>query len=141
MGHYLLNFVLTTIGMVALLYLAYLYVKQTMHIGGINGNFSGKGSGLRVESVLNLEPRKRLYVVGCGTQRFLVATTMDKTELLATLEPGADTQSAVATEMTEPCCSVVSASAPLDTTAGFMDRFRYSLKMVLSNRFTQSGGK
>jgi flagellar biogenesis protein FliO len=137
MTHYLVNFVLATVGMVGLLYALYYYIRQNPQLASAIKPSVRGGKQLRVCSVLSLEPRKQLYVVGYGEQRFMIATTMDKTELLATLNT--DPLSDVAGE-------VEADSMPPDFTAigpgsGLMERFRYSLKSVLLNRFTQTKGK
>lgn len=141
-GHSLFNFVFATVGMVVILYAVYFYLKQTMQLGGPGRATPQKGKGLRIESILPLEPRKRLYVVRSGQQRFLIATTMDKTELLTTLE--AEPQDAVAEESTETTTALpgaMSSDCPFDPQGGFMERFRYSLKTVVFDRFMRVGGK
>lgn len=88
--HYLLNFVIATTGVIGLLYAIYWFLKQNPAIlSGIQHRVKASGNkqqALRVESTLNLEPRKNLYVVSYGAEKFLLATTLDKTELISPLE-------------------------------------------------------
>ena len=141
MGHYMLNFLVTTGFMVILLYGVYFYLKSHPNLTGMaQVTPQAKGKGLKVHSSMSLEPRKRLHVVGYGEQRFLVATTMDKTELLATLESEPEPEPQVdASPM--GLTSQPGLASPIDPSAGFMERFRYSLKMVFADRFTRSGEK
>ncbi len=128
MGHYLLNFVLTTMSVVGLLYLLYLYIKQNPQI---NGKTYGpkQSNGLKIESILTLEPRKNLYIVRYGQQRFLIATTVDKTEFLATLEADPSLDTAMETAETSQVSEVFNQSS------SFKDRFQNSLRMVLAEKF------
>ena len=140
MGQYLLSFVLTTLAVVAFLYLVYLYIKQNPQLSSSLKAKKGNKQGLPlwVESSMTLEPRKQLYVIRHGQQRFLIATTVDKTEFLATLEtaPQADPETEEETVQSD-----APTGTPLSPDAGFMERFGYSLKMVLGERFTRSGGQ
>jgi flagellar biogenesis protein FliO len=145
MGHYLMNFVLATIGMVGLLYAVYFSIRNNPQFGGLaNIKPNANQPGLQVKSVLTLEPRKRIYVVGYGQQQFLLATTMDKTELLATLEvapqPDEDSSEPEQSLNTFPEMSTTVTSS-IDPGARFMDRLKSSFKIVLAERFTRSGGK
>jgi flagellar biogenesis protein FliO len=146
LGHYIFNFLFTTLGVIILLYAVYIYIRQNPNLGGLGSHPTlGKGPGLAVETVLNLEPRKRLYVVRYGSQRFLLSTTMDKTELLSTLmaEPESEPEEAGPNGTTDqlPVAPADPVASPLPPGATFMDRFRYSLKTVLVDRFTRQGGK
>ena len=151
MSHYLFNFFCTTTGMIVLLYGVYLYIKKTPQLSGISKpQQPGKdaSSGLYVESVLNLEPRKRLYVVRSGNERFLISTSLDKTELLTPLELGLEivvpaTDSALNGVATENASTVSGMATPSGFQYGsnWKERFHASLKMVLVERFTRLGGK
>lgn len=141
MGHYLLNFLLATGGMVVLLYIIYLYIRQHPQLGGMGTVQRRKGPALNIESVVNLEPRKRLYVVAYGQQRFLIATTMEKTELLSTLETEPVDDTLPVEDETLQTPPALDANPLIENSAGFMDRFRYSLRMVFTERFTGLGGK
>lgn len=142
--HYLINFVIATVGMVGLLYAIYFYLKHNPQLGGMAAFKPLQNQRqLQVKSVLNLEPRKRLYVVGYGPQQFLIATTMDKTELLATLETEPPTEE-TSDAMAEPPAEVEASSAPQivdPREEGFWGCLRYSFKLAFADRFYRSGGK
>lgn len=146
MMHYLFNFVATTLAVVAFLYLVYLYIRKNPRIGQVMSGAAQPTGGatqqeLWIESALDLEPRKRLYVIRHRNQRFLVSTTMDKTEFLTTLE--SEPSEGAQPEAVTADISTLSApaTAPVSQDAGFMERFGYSLKMVLGERFTRPGGR
>lgn len=148
LSHYLLNFLLTTTGVIVLLYAAYLYIRRHPQLGGLGGcpthAAQGEGPGLTIESTLNLEPRKNLHVIRYGEQRFLVATTLDKTELLTTLHAEPSSLLSVhetdreATPLMSQAPGLITPQKPLGS---FMDNFKQSLRLVLAERFTRSGGK
>ncbi len=144
-GH-LLNFLFATSGVVALLYVLYLYLKQhpNLTMGGMPQMGQLNRHQLKIESVLNLEPRKRLYVVRYQDQRFMMSTTLDKTELVTAL-PGVTEEElqaeAAALEALKAQQQSTGASMPIGPQSTFMERFQYSLRMVILDRFTGLGGK
>lgn len=142
MSHYIVNFLLTSGGIILLLYVFYLYVKHNPQLGTSLSRNISKSQPLHVESVLELEPRKRLYVVREGQQRFLLATSMDKTELLTSLESAPECEMPAEATTTEPPTEGMAKPDmhPLPS-ASFAERFRYSLKMVFADRFSRYGGK
>ena len=81
MTHYLLNFSIYTAAMIGVLFLA-LFVYKSVASGG----FNKKSSMLKVEDVLNLSPRKNLYVIRAGEEKFLIASDIDKTSLISKLD-------------------------------------------------------
>ena len=81
MGHYLISFVTYTFAMAGLLILALIIYKKataTMQKGTMN-NF------LAIEHKLDLSARKSICVVRAGYERFLIASDIDRTTLLAKL--------------------------------------------------------
>ncbi len=140
MGHYLLNFLFATGGMIFLLYGAFFYLKKNPQLTGSSPLAINPKSPLHVESMIELEPRKRLYVVGYGQERFLISTTVDKTEFLTTLQ----TEQPFETEMASisaPVLSVTNTQASYQQPETLWERFGLSLKMVFHDRLTHLGGK
>lgn len=97
LSHYLMNFILYTLGAIALMYAAYGYTRRRL---GLDKDKSSEAAAteaaapsapapsgaLLVESTLGLEENKTLYVVKAGNERFLIATSGDSTQCLSRLE-------------------------------------------------------
>lgn len=81
MTGYLINFSVYTLAMVGVILVA-LFAFKTF----ANGGFSKKSSMLRIEDSMTLSARKTLYVINAGNERFLIASDVDKTALIAKLE-------------------------------------------------------
>lgn len=82
MGGYLVNFSVYTMAMIGLIFFALMVYKKFAQ-----GSISGKKSEfLNVEETLSLSPRKTLYVVRAGGEKFLIAGDVDKTSLISKLE-------------------------------------------------------
>ena len=95
MGGYAVNFTVYTMAMIGLICFAvFVYRKIT------DGSFSSKsGKYLSVEETMSLSPRKTLHVVRAGGERFLIASDIDRTTLLAKLN---EENSVVETESDMP---------------------------------------
>lgn len=79
---YLSNFIVYFLAMIGIIILA-LYVYKQFNIS----SFSTKRSNfLSIEDSLNINPRKTLYVVREGNERFLIAADLDRTTLISKLE-------------------------------------------------------
>lgn len=84
---YLGSFTLYTLLAIGMIYAAYWYVRKASGNGfGLLGKSVHPKTKLEVESVLSLEPRKNLYVVRAGQERFLIATGAENTHMLSKLE-------------------------------------------------------
>ena len=81
MGHYLISFLIYTLAMVGVIFGA-LFVFKTFS----NKCFSKKSSMLKIEDSMNLSPRKTLYVINAKNERFLIASDVDRTSLIAKLD-------------------------------------------------------
>ena len=81
MGTYLLNFIVYTMAMVGLLLVGVIVYKKTM----LGNNSAQNAKGLKVENALSLSPRKTLYIVKAGMERFLIAADTERTTFLAKL--------------------------------------------------------
>lgn len=81
MGHYLVSFSIYTLAMVGVIFAA-LFVFKTFS----NKCFSKKSSMLKIEDSMSLSPRKTLYVINAKNERFLIASDIDRTSLIAKLD-------------------------------------------------------
>lgn len=88
MGSYILNFMVYTMAMCGLICFALFVYKKFA-----TGCFSTKKSQfLNIEETLSLAPRKTLYVIKAGEEKFLIASDADKTTLISKLDAGETTQ-------------------------------------------------
>ena len=79
---YLTNFIVYTMAMVGLMCIAIFVFK--------NATANGKGSGskfMKVIDSMSIGPRKSLYIVSAGEEKFLIASDVDKTTLISKLNP------------------------------------------------------
>ena len=79
MGGYLMGFVVYTAAMIGIIFLAIVTYKKFTYSG------TSKSKFLNVEDCINLAPRKNLYVVRAGNERFLVASDAERTNLISKL--------------------------------------------------------
>lgn len=79
MGGYLASFIIYTAAMIGVIFIAVLAYKKF--------SFSGvsKSKFLSVEDCINLSPRKNLYVIKAGNEKFLVASDVERTTLISKL--------------------------------------------------------
>ncbi len=81
MGGYIANFTVYTMAMIGLIFFAlFVYKKFT---NGINAN--RKSDFLEIEETIGIAPRKNLYVVRAGNEKFLVASDAERTTLISKL--------------------------------------------------------
>lgn len=78
---YLSNFIVYTLAMVGVIMLAVLVFKTSTSTG-----VKAKSKYLKVHDTLSLGPRKTLYIVSAGEEKFLIAGDVDKTSLISKLE-------------------------------------------------------
>ena len=78
---YLTNFIVYTLAMVGVIMLAVLVFKTSTSSG-----VKAKSKFLKVHDSLALGPRKTLYIVSAGEEKFLIAGDVDKTTLISKLE-------------------------------------------------------
>ena len=84
MGGYVVNFTVYTMAMIGLICFA-VYVYKKFSDGSFRSNNS---KFLSVEETMSLNPRKTLHVVRAGNEKFLIASDVDRTTLIAKLEQG-----------------------------------------------------
>ena len=77
---YLTNFIVYTLAMVGVVVLA-LFVFKASTTSGVKGG----SKYLKVHDTLSLGPRKTLYIVSAGEEKFLIAADVDKTTLISKL--------------------------------------------------------
>lgn len=78
---YLANFMVYTLAMVGVIVIALLVFKNATAVGCKNSS-----KILKVHDTLSLGPRKTLYIVSAGDEKFLIAGDVDKTSLISKLE-------------------------------------------------------
>lgn len=84
---YLGSFTLYTLLAIGMIYAAYWYVRKASGNGfGLLRKATDTKARLEIESMLSLEPRKNLYVVRAGQERFLIATGAENTHVLSKLD-------------------------------------------------------
>lgn len=82
MGGFIANITVYTMAMIGLIFFALMMYKKFF-----NGNAYGNKSGfLGVEESINIAPRKSLYVVRAGNEKFLVASDAERTTLISKLD-------------------------------------------------------
>lgn len=81
MSGYLVSFTVYTAAMCGLIFFALFVYKKFAA-----GNLSSNSRFLNVEDALSLGPRKTLYVIKAGNEKFLIASDMDKTSLISKLD-------------------------------------------------------
>lgn len=81
MGHYLMHFSIYTMAMVGLIFFA-LYVYKKFSVTTMS--LKRKGF-IKIEDALGLSPRKTLYIIKAGNEKFLIAADLDKTTLISKL--------------------------------------------------------
>lgn len=83
MGGYLVNFAIYTMAMLGLIFFALMVYQKTTQNGGLGLK---KSNFLKVEESVSYGPRKTLYVIRAGNERFLLASDMDKTTFISKLD-------------------------------------------------------
>lgn len=79
MSAYLLNFIVYTTAMIGIIFLAVFVYKKFSVCTTTKSKF------LDVEDCVSLAPRKNLYVIKAGGERFLVASDAERTTLISKL--------------------------------------------------------
>lgn len=84
MSHFIIGFTVYTLGTIGLLVLGYVLAKYFINSVNIN-NKSPNKNYMKVEQAISLEPRKFVYILKAGNQRFLVGTTPEHVSYLGEL--------------------------------------------------------
>lgn len=85
MTGYLVHFAVYTLAMVGALLLCFVIYKRTVMDSKFTKN---PQSNLEIENALNISPKKTLYVVKAGDEKFLIASDPECTTFLAKLDAG-----------------------------------------------------
>ena len=80
MSVYLVNFIVYTAAMIGMIFLAVFVYKKFSYSSVSKSKF------LDIEDCIGLGPRKNIYVIRAGNERFLVASDVDKTSLISKLD-------------------------------------------------------
>lgn len=80
MSGYFLNFIVYTAAMIGVIFLAVFVYKKFSYNG------TSKSKFLNVEDCISLAPRKNLYIIRAGKERFLVASDAERTSLISKLD-------------------------------------------------------
>jgi len=81
MGTHIMGFIFYTLAMLGVLFIAFVVYKKV-----VLTNACAPKTKFKVEDMLKLSPRKTLYVINYQNQRFLIASDIDSTTLLAKLD-------------------------------------------------------
>lgn len=82
MTGYLTGFSVYILAMLGVIFIALVVVKKSISLG----TGTPKNSFLKIESSLSIEPRKNLYVVKAGKERFLVSTGAEGCQFMTKIE-------------------------------------------------------
>lgn len=82
-----MSFLIYTLAMVGVIFVA-LFVFKTCS----NKCFSKKTNKLNIEDTMNLSPRKTLYIINAENEKFLIASDVDRTTLIAKLDKESKTE-------------------------------------------------
>ena len=82
MSGYVANFAVYTMAMIGLIFFALLIYKKLAFTGDIRAS---KTKILNIEETITIAPRKTLYIIKAGDERFLIASDVDKTTLISKL--------------------------------------------------------
>jgi len=83
MHSYLANFIIYTLAMLGVIFIAFMVAKKSLSLGNLPGH---KTESLAIENKLSLEPRKNLYIIKAGEERFLISTDIEGSRFLTKLE-------------------------------------------------------
>ena len=78
---YLANFMVYTLAMIGVIAIALLIFKNSCSFGSVC-----KSKNLKILDSLTIAPRKTLYIVSTGREKFLIAGDVNKTTLISKLE-------------------------------------------------------
>lgn len=121
---YLANFIVYTLAMVGVMMIAVFVFKNS--VGGTQKNGS---KFLKVIDTMSIGPRKTLYIVSAGEEKFLIAGDVDKTTLISKLNPSSK-------KIEEPVFNTATSAfqQTMDTLAQKSD---YIDKSIVKTRLTQ----
>jgi len=80
MSGYLFSFIVYTSAMIGVIFLAVYAYKKFSYTAVSKSKF------LNIEDCISIAPRKNLYVISAGNEKFLVASDAEKTSLISKLD-------------------------------------------------------
>ena len=116
---YLTNFMVYTFAMVGVIVIALLVFKNATSQGT-----GTKSKYLKVIDSMSLAPRKTLYIVSTGKEKFLIAGDVDKTTLISKLETNEQTEEISSKETFQQTMQSLSKS-------NYMDKSNIGIKSSL----------
>lgn len=116
---YLTNFMVYTFAMVGVIVIALLVFKNATSQGT-----GAKSKYLKVIDSMSLAPRKTLYIVSTGKEKFLIAGDVDKTTLISKLETNEQTEEISSKETFQQTMQSLSKS-------NYMDKSNIGIKSSL----------
>lgn len=123
---YLANFMVYTLAMIGVIAIALLVFKNSSGFGGGN-----QSKHLKVLDTLSIAPRKTLYIVSTGQEKFLIAGDVSKTTLISKLQDAAPKEtipSVVETSFQETMASLPKSK--------YMDRANLGIKSSQNSPYT-----
>lgn len=123
---YLANFMVYTLAMIGVIAIALLVFKNSSGFGGGN-----QSKHLKVLDTLSIAPRKTLYIVSTGQEKFLIAGDVSKTTLISKLQDTAPKEtipSVVETSFQETMASLPKSK--------YMDRANLGIKSSQNSPYT-----
>lgn len=83
MTGYIVSFTVYTLAMIGVILIGFMVVKKSLNS---DCHPATKNKFLSIETSLSLEPRKSLYIVKAGSERFLISTDAQSSNFLAKLD-------------------------------------------------------
>ena len=127
---YLTNFIVYTMAMVGIIGLALVVFKSATNISPKNGT-----KNLKVLDTLSLGPRKTLYIVSTGNEKFLIAGDVDRTTLISKLDSSIEIDSLTQDlpEMEQKSFQATMKSLP--KRSSYMDRTSLGIRSTQTNPY------
>lgn len=125
---YLANFMVYTLAMIGVIAIALLVFKNSSGFGGC-----AKSKHLKVLDSLSLAPRKTLYVVSTGREKFLIAGDVSHTTLISKLSDSEQKDTVEIPSIVETSFQETMASIPKSK---YMDRANLGIKSSQSSPYT-----
>ncbi|HSA06405.1 MAG TPA: flagellar biosynthetic protein FliO [Candidatus Gastranaerophilales bacterium] len=82
MTGYILGFSVYTLAMIGVIFVAFVVAKKCLAMTP----HKNKTEFLKIENCLNIEPRKNLYVVKAGREKFLISTSGEHCHFMTKLD-------------------------------------------------------
>ena len=127
---YLTNFIVYTLAMVGVIVIALLVFKNAT-----NGCAKNGSKYLKVHDTLSLGPRKTLYIVSAGDEKFLIAGDVDKTSLISKLNTKDNEEYATQSNLTN---SVDTIKTFRETMQGVSQKDSYIDRSIVGIHATQN---